>query len=119
MSDTNDKTSKADEKVVNLKTTVDFQNNSVISRVLLKNTGGTITLFAFDQGEGLSEHKAPFDAFVNVIEGEAEIEIAGQKYTLKSGDSIVLPANIPHAVDAISRFKMLLVMIKNVKSDEH
>ncbi|MEP6945880.1 MAG: cupin domain-containing protein [Acidobacteriota bacterium] len=98
--------------VVNLGTALGFQDKSVISRVLLKNSGGTITLFAFDAGEGLSEHKAPFDAFVEVVEGDAGITVAGVRYELASGDSIVLPANVPHAVDAVSRFKMLLVMIK-------
>ena len=100
--------------VVNLGAALAYQEKSVISRVLLKNSGGTITLFAFDQGEGLSEHKAPFDAFVNVIEGEADITLAGEKHRLSGGDTIVLPANVPHAVDAVSRFKMMLVMIRAV-----
>jgi quercetin dioxygenase-like cupin family protein len=89
----------------------------VISRVLLKNAGGTITLFAFDQGEGLSEHKTPYDAFLTLVEGEAAIRIADTTHQLKAGDSIVLPADIPHAVDAVTRFKMLLVMIKAPKAD--
>ena len=86
-----------------------YQDGAVISRVLLKNGGGIITLFAFDQGERLSEHKAPFDAFVNVIEGETDIRFAGQKYRLGAGDSIVLPANIPHAVDSVTKFKMVMI----------
>lgn len=107
-------TEKTDElqKVVNLAEALAYQDKSVISRVLLKNSGGTITLFAFDEGEGLSEHKAPFDAFVDVVEGDAIITIGGHRYELSAGDSIVLPANVPHAVEAVSRFKMLLVMIK-------
>ena len=103
--------------VVSLGEALVYQDKSVISRVMLKNAGGTITLFAFDAGEGLSEHKAPFDAFVNVIEGDADITLAGEKHRLTGGETIVLPANVPHAVDAISRFKMLLVMIKVPKTD--
>lgn len=107
----NEKTDES-KQVVNLGTALAYQDNSVISRVLLKNSGGTITLFAFDAGEGLSEHKAPFDAFVEVVEGDAVITVGGVRYELSKGDSIVLPANVPHAVEAVSRFKMLLVMIK-------
>jgi len=98
--------------IVNLPSALQYQSKSVISRVLLKNAGGTITLFAFDQGEGLSEHKTPYDAFVTVVEGEVRIRIAEEEYSLKTGDSLILPANVPHAVDAITQFKMLLTMIK-------
>jgi quercetin dioxygenase-like cupin family protein len=101
--------------IVNLNAALDYQANSVISRVMLKNAGGTITLFAFDEGEGLSEHKTPFDAFVSVVEGTVRIRIADSENSLSAGDSIVLPANIPHAVDAVTKFKMLLVMIKAPK----
>ena len=89
-----------------------YQEDSIVSRVLLKNKGGTVTLFAFDVGEGLSEHTAPFDALVDVIEGEADIEIAGDRFRVKQGETITLPANRPHAVKAASRFKMLLIMIR-------
>ena len=89
-----------------------YQDGSIVSRVLLKNNGGTVTLFAFDQGEGLSEHTAPFEALVFVVDGEAEVEIAGKVYRVKSGETITLPANIPHAVRATTRFKMLLTMIR-------
>ncbi|MBC8031682.1 MAG: cupin domain-containing protein [Pyrinomonadaceae bacterium] len=89
-----------------------YQDGSIVSRVLLKNKGGTVTLFAFDHGEGLSEHTAPFDAFVFVVDGEAEVEIAGDVYRVKSGETITLPANISHAVRAATRFKMLLTMIR-------
>ncbi len=106
-----------DQAIVNLSAALEYQPNSVISRVLLKNAGGTITLFAFDKGEGLSEHKTPFDAFVTVVEGETRIRIADAEYSLRAGDSLVLPANIPHAVDPITKFKMLLVMIKTLKSE--
>jgi len=89
-----------------------YQDGSIVSRVLLKNKGGTVTLFAFDQGEGLSEHTAPFEALVFVVDGEAEIEIAGKAYTVRQGETITLPANIPHAVRAATRFKMLLTMVR-------
>lgn len=101
-----------DSDIVNLKAVLDYQDRSVVSRVLLKNAGGTITLFAFDKGESLSEHKTPFDAFVSVVDGTTLIGIDGREHTLNEGDSIVLPANIPHAVDAVTKFKMLLVMLK-------
>ena len=89
-----------------------YQDGSIVSRVLLKNKGGTVTLFAFDQGEGLSEHTAPFEALVFVVDGEAEVEIAGKVYSVRTGETITLPANIPHAVRAATRFKMLLTMIR-------
>lgn len=107
----------AETDIVNLPSALQYQPKSVISRVLLKNAGGTITLFAFDQGEGLSEHKTPYDAFVTLIEGEAKIRIADQEHHLKTGDSLVLPADIPHAVDAPTQFKMLLTMIKAPKTE--
>lgn len=89
-----------------------YQDCSIVSRVLLKNKGGTVTLFAFDQGEGLSEHAAPFEALVFVVDGEAEVVIAGKAFGVKPGETITLPANIPHAVKAATRFKMLLTMIR-------
>ena len=89
-----------------------YQDRSIVSRVLLKNKGGTVTLFAFDAGEGLSEHTAPFDALVVVTDGEAEVEIAGESFKVRQGETIILPANQPHAVKATSKFKMLLIMIR-------
>jgi len=89
-----------------------YQDASIVSRVLLKNKGGTVTLFAFDMGESLSEHTAPFDALVVVTDGEADIEIAGESFKVRQGETIVLPANRPHAVRAATRFKMLLIMIR-------
>lgn len=89
-----------------------YQEGSIVSRVLLKNKGGTVTLFAFDVGEGLSEHTAPFDALVVVTDGEADVEIAGESFRVRQGETIILPANQPHAVKAVSRFKMLLIMIR-------
>jgi quercetin dioxygenase-like cupin family protein len=99
-------------EVNNLKNLLQVQESSIVSRVLLKNTAGTVTLFAFGKGEGLSEHTAPFDALVVCVEGEADIQIAGQEYGLQEGETIIMPANQPHAVLAVSDFKMLLVMIK-------
>jgi len=89
-----------------------YQDGAIVSRVLLKNKGGTVTLFAFDEGEGLSEHTAPYDALVIVSDGEADIEIAGESFRVRQGETITLPANRPHAVRATSKFKMLLVMIR-------
>ena len=91
---------------------LEYQDSSIVSRVLLKNNGGTVTLFAFDQGEGLSEHTTPFEALVFVVDGEAEVKIAGEVYSVKSGETITLPANVPHAVRAPARLKMLLTMIR-------
>ncbi|MDT5272889.1 MAG: hypothetical protein QOH49_5075 [Acidobacteriota bacterium] len=91
---------------------VQYQDGSIVSHVLLKNKGGTVTLFAFGEGEGLSEHTAPFEALVLVVDGEAEVEIAGEVYSVRQGETITLPANIPHAVRAATRFKMLLTMIR-------
>jgi quercetin dioxygenase-like cupin family protein len=105
-----------DQDIVNLASALEYQEHSVISRVLLKNAGGTITLFAFDEGEGLSEHATPYDAFVTIVEGKTRIRIADQEHSLSAGESLVLPANIPHAVDAVTKFKMLLVMIKVPKA---
>ncbi|HLN99881.1 MAG TPA: cupin domain-containing protein [Pyrinomonadaceae bacterium] len=89
-----------------------YQDGSIVSRVLLKNKGGTVTLFAFDQGEGLSEHTAPFEALVVVLDGEADIRIAGERHAVRQGETITLPANQPHALNAVTRFKMLLIMIR-------
>jgi quercetin dioxygenase-like cupin family protein len=100
-------------EVKSLKRLLEYQESSVVSRVLLKNPGGTVTLFAFGKGEGLSEHTAPFDALVICVEGEAEITISGQQYLLQEGETITMPANQPHAVQATSDFKMLLVMIRH------
>ncbi|MCC7162697.1 MAG: cupin domain-containing protein [Anaerolineae bacterium] len=99
-------------QIKNLKNLLQFQPASIVSRVLLKNPGGTVTLFAFGQGEGLSEHTAPFDALVICVEGDAQIVIAGNQYNLREGETITMPANQPHAIHAASDFKMLLVMLK-------
>lgn len=91
---------------------INYQEGSVVSKEILKNQSGTITLFAFDQGQGLSEHKTPYDALVYIVDGEAEITISGIKYQVKKGELIHLPANQPHALKAIKQFKMLLTMMK-------
>lgn len=94
---------------------VAYQAGAVVSRTLIKSPGGTVTAFAFDAGEGLSEHTAPFDALVWMIEGEAEISISGKAHSIRGGQLLMLPARQPHAVKAITRFKMLLVMIKSLE----
>lgn len=99
-------------EVKNLLDMLQYQDGSIVSRVLLKNKGGTVTLFAFDTGEGLSEHTAPFDALVVVTDGEAEVEIAGESFKVRQGETIILPANQPHAVKATTKFKMILIMIR-------
>ena len=99
-------------EVKSLKNLLQYQDGAVVSRVLLKNPCGTVTLFAFANGEGLSEHTAAFDALVIGINGQAEIQISGQKYRLHEEETITMPANQPHAIKAESNFKMLLVMIK-------
>jgi quercetin dioxygenase-like cupin family protein len=92
---------------------VDYVAGSVVSRTLAKKSTGTITLFAFDAGQGLSEHQTPYDAFVHVIDGVGTLRIGGKDVVAKAGDVVVMPANIPHAVHATERFKMLLVMIRS------
>ena len=89
-----------------------YQDGSIVSRVLLKNTGGTVTLFAFDVGEGLSEHTAPFDALVVITDGEADVKIDGEGFKVRQGETIILPANFPHALRAVTKFKMLLIMLR-------
>ena len=92
---------------------VAYQEASVVSKTLLEKETGTITLFAFDKGQGLSEHTAPFDAMVCVLDGVAEIAIAGRRVTVRQGEMLVMPANQPHALKAVERFKMMLTMIKS------
>jgi len=100
-------------QVQNYKKILDYQAGAVVSKEVIKKQGGNVTIFAFDQGQGLSEHTAPFDALVNVLEGEVEIKISGMPYILKEGESIIMPANAPHALLALSQMKMMLVMIKS------
>ena len=92
----------------------DYQEGAVVSRTLLKRAGGTVTLFAFDEGQSLSEHTTPFDALAHVLEGEANIVVAGALLSVSTGEIVLMPANQPHAVQARTRFKMLLTMIRSV-----
>ena len=91
---------------------VAYQAGSVVSRVILKKGTGNVTVFAFDQGQGLSEHTTPFDALVQILDGRAEITVGGTPYDLKAGEMILMPASVPHALRAIERFKMTLTMIR-------
>lgn len=100
-------------KVARMAELVDYQAGSVVSRTVIEKQTGTCTLFAFDEGQGLSEHTAPFDALVSLLDGEAEITISGKPFHLKEGDMIIMPANEPHALQATKKFKMMLVMIKS------
>lgn len=95
-----------------LKDYIEYSPGSVVSKTLKQNPAGTITLFAFDAGQGLSEHSAPFDAVVQVIDGEGLFIIGGEDHNLKDGQLIIMPANVPHAVKAERRFKMLLTMLR-------
>jgi quercetin dioxygenase-like cupin family protein len=92
---------------------VGYQEASVVSKMLIKRETGTITLFAFDKGQGLSEHTAPFDAMVCVLDGVAEITISGNLVAVRQGEMLVMPANEPHALKAVERFKMMLTMIRS------
>lgn len=92
---------------------VDYQTGSVVSKTIIKKQTGTVTLFAFDKGEGLSEHTAPFDALVYLIDGEAEVIISGKANLVKKGEMVIMPANEPHALKAKEKFKMMLAMIKS------
>jgi quercetin dioxygenase-like cupin family protein len=92
---------------------VEYQDGAVVSREVMKKPSGSVTVFAFDEGQGLSEHTAPFDAFVFVLEGEAEITISGKAHRLNGGEMILMPAGQPHALKAIQRFKMILTMIRS------
>ena len=99
-------------QVKNLSDLVKYQENAVVSSEIIKKDTGIITVFAFDKGQGLSEHTAPFDALVNIIDGQAEVTISGKPFTVKEGEMIIMPANKPHSMKAVEKFKMFLVMIK-------
>jgi quercetin dioxygenase-like cupin family protein len=90
-----------------------YQEGAVVSRTVIDKSAGTVTIFAFDKDQGLSEHTAPFDALVNVLDGEVEITISGRPSRVKKGEMLIMPANDPHALKAVTRFKMMLVMIKS------
>jgi len=97
---------------LNLENLVDYQDGTIVSKQIIKKDIGTVTVFAFDKGEGLSEHTAPFDAMVVILDGVAEILIDGSPHEVKNGEFIIMPANIPHALNAKVKFKMMLVMIR-------
>ncbi len=99
-------------KVLSLKDLVEYADGTVASRMIISRKAGNITLLSFDEDEGLSEHSAPFDAVVTILDGECEVWVAGETHRLKEGDTIIFPANRPHALSAISRFKMMLTMIR-------
>lgn len=105
---------RSEVKPVELVNSIDYQEGSVVSRTIIDERTGTVTLFAFDENQGLSEHTAPFDALVFVLEGDANITIAGKMFRLKEGQMIIMPAHQPHAVEASTRFKMLLIMVKPI-----
>jgi quercetin dioxygenase-like cupin family protein len=102
-------------QAVDLAGLVDYAEGSIVSRTLVENDAGTLTLFAFDQGQGLSEHTTPFDALVHVLDGEAELTIGGETVAATAGQAVLMPADVPHAVKAARRFKMLLTMLRATK----
>ncbi len=99
-------------KALNTRELIDYANDSVVSKTLIDTAAGTITLFAFDKAQGLSEHTAPFDALVQIVDGEAAITIGGNATKVTEGQMIIMPAGVPHALKAVTRFKMLLTMIR-------
>lgn len=101
-----------DARVYSMSRLIAYQAGSVVSREIMNQKTGTVTLFAFDKGQGLSEHTAPFDALVCVLTGKAEVSIAGTPHTVKAGEMIIMPAHKPHALKAVEQFKMMLVMIR-------
>ncbi len=99
-------------QAINLVSLIDYQEGAVVSRTLIDKKVGTLTLFAFDEGQGLSEHTAPFDAFIYILDGEAEVVISGKAYRVGAGEMLIMPANEPHSLKALEKFKMMLVMIR-------
>ena len=99
-------------EIMNAEKLVEYQTGSVVSRTLINKLTGTVTLFSFDKGEGLSEHTAPYDALVQVLDGRAEITIGGEPHAVTRGEMVIMPAEVPHDLRAVERFKMMLVMVK-------
>ena len=99
-------------KVFNFNESIEYSNSAIVSKTIIKKNSGNISLFAFDEGETISEHKADFDVLVQVIDGKAEIIINKQSYIMITGHNIIMPANVPHSLKALEKFKMLLIMIK-------
>jgi len=102
-------------EALNLESLVAYQKHSVVSKQILNKKAGTLTLFAFDKGEGLSEHTAPYDASVLILDGKTEIRIDGKLHKLKKGEMIIMPAGVPHSLKAVAPFKMLLIMIRSAE----
>jgi quercetin dioxygenase-like cupin family protein len=100
------------EKFSNIES-VEYPKGAIVSKAIIDNESGSVTIFAFDKGQGLSEHSAPFDALANILDGSVEITLENKPVTLTAGESILMPANIPHALKAVEKFKMMLIMIKN------
>lgn len=105
-------TEKLKAQAINLRDLIGYQEGSVVSREIISKKTGTVTLFAFDKGQGLSEHTAPFDALVYCLDGEVEVTISGKPILLKEGEMVIMPAHQPHALKALSKFKMFLIMIR-------
>jgi quercetin dioxygenase-like cupin family protein len=99
-------------EIQKLTSLAEYQKGTIVSRMIINKSNGTITIFAFDENQALSEHTAPFDALIQILDGEAEVTISHVKYNLKKGEMIIMPANEPHAVKATTKFKMMLCMIK-------
>ena len=104
---------KLSGKVMILAALVDYQDGAVVSKEIINKNAGTVTLFSFDEGQGLSEHTAPFDALVYILDGQVDITISGKTLHLKEGEMVIMPANKPHALKAVTRFKMILTMIRS------
>ncbi len=99
-------------KILKLADLVDYRSGTVASRMIVNNPAGSITIFSFDEGEGLSEHTAPYDAVVTILDGETEVWVDGETHQMKTGETIIFPANVPHALSAVTPFKMTLTMIR-------
>ena len=111
--DKDEKNKRLIKQVINPDDFVDYQDDSIVSRMIIERKTGNVTLFAFDDGQGLSEHTAQYDALVHVLEGKVEVTISGKTLHLKEGEIVIMPANQPHTLKALKRFKMLLTMIKS------
>lgn len=107
-----DKRAELRGKVLRLADLVAYQDGTVASRMIINKPSGSITLFSFDEDEGLSEHTAPYDAVVTILDGECEVWVAGETHRMREGDTIIFPANVPHALSAVTRFKMSLTMVR-------
>ena len=112
MTGTQQKRGVPSAQAVKLAALVEYSQGSIVSRTIVENSAGTVTLFAFDAGQSLSEHSAPFDALVQVLDGRVELTIGGNRVLASAGDLVLMPANVPHAVSASERFKMLLTMLR-------